>query len=216
MTLGKLGLNLALSWLVPARRLRGRALRASDGMIRGASLLPFFDRQGRVQRVMVLVAGSPRIRLLAWRPDLLRATWFGPIPMAAAICEARPISGPLDFRLHGLWHYDPWWMLDDEAYARHPAVPALKAANCAGRLRPDVKMLHFRRDLARVSLVTTSKRGNVSLQRWRADLLPAAQARPMPADRVPGLTPWQLDPIWQQWGCVRTVAQGRRHRSKLI
>jgi len=122
-----------------------------------------------------------------------------PIRIVAATSDVRAVSGEAGARVGGLWHYDPWWVLDERRYARHPDVPVLKATNCAGRLRPGVKMLHYRGNLSRISMVTVRTARSIGLEPWQSAFLPNRETRPTPQWPAFIDLTWQLNPVWRMW-----------------
>ena len=202
---------------VSARRLCHRRLRGQGSLTRDACLFPFFDRAGGVAQVMLLTADSDRICLVRWRPRLFRVPAWGPICLREALPAFPEITAENLKSVETLWHYDPWWMLDNDRYAGHRAVPILKATNCADQLRRGhrIVMAYFRRDLARLTWVAARDRGSVRLRSWQGEFLPAgprkettpvsamaADAQPlgMARTRAHGSAPvWRLAPIWSRW-----------------
>ena len=124
----------------------------------------------------------------------------GPIRLAAPFAALRQIARQDAATIQVLWHYDPWWMLNDDRYMSHWAFDLLKGTNCAGRLQRDVKEVYFRRDLSRLTWVNVNDKGESALTQWQPEFLPARRAsRPEPSQGVASLTGWRLDPIWTRW-----------------
>jgi len=184
---------------VSARRLCRRALRTQDCVIPAAWLLPFFDRAGSVQAIMLLTSESGDICLLPWRPGLINVPVWGPISLAGHGTSIRAIADEQFKKIELLWHFDPWWVLAADRYAAHRAVGPLKATNCAGRLRRKVKMVYYRRDLSRLSSVRIRTRNGIEIESWKRDLLLASKVAPAPAPIERAPPAWRLDPIWKLW-----------------
>lgn len=97
-------------------------------------------------------------------------------------------------------HYDPWWLLDDPAFASHWAVEPLKRTNCVARLPRDLKTLLYTPDLSAVShAVQKGKEGSLSLSAWDTSLLSqsavASEIIGCPTKRSGA--GWKLEPIWR-------------------
>ena len=97
-------------------------------------------------------------------------------------------------------HYDPWWLLDDPAFASHWAVEPLRRTNCVARLPRDLKTLLYTRDLSAVShAVLKGSEGSLSLSAWRPSLLSPTAVAEETTGRPANLSGggWKLEPIWQ-------------------
>ena len=185
---------------VSARRLCHRDLQAADGPVRDVCLFPFFDRSGWVKHVMLLPAESTRIHVLRWHEGLFRVPMWAPIRSSASFVGLRPITEADADLLGALWHFDPWWMLDQPAYAGHWAVPTLKATNCADQLAQThrIRMVYFRRHLGRLSGVIIRGPGKIQYAGWKADYPPAKESTPVHKHigTVHAKPRWRLDPMW--------------------
>lgn len=173
---------------VAARILHQVWFRSRDIALGRGSLFPFFGRDGTVTHLMLVRPGSPRILWLPHRRGLVRTSRFGFAWIGAALGREAEIDPDAD--LAGLWHYDPWWVLADERFAGHPAVPALKETNCAARFTSMV----FAGGLDRVEKAVVDGR----LEPWSPDLVPLrGHPRVVPFEpRVPMV--WRLRPRWER------------------
>ena len=136
---------------VSAGRLRGRTIRFLDQSVRGVSLFPFFDRSGEVRQVMIVLRDSQELFLLPWGPNRIRVPFWDAVIVRHELATLQRI-GPTPLQaIDGLWHYDPWWILDDDRYAGHPARRWLQASNCVDELKQKVSKVCYRRDLACLS-----------------------------------------------------------------
>ena len=199
---------------VSARRLHRRAAQATDRLLTEASLIPFFDRSGDVRWIILLTPESPDIFLVQHLPLRFRVPLWGPVELATVAKELQPLDRQRAAPLQRLWHWDPWWLLNDPRYAGHAAARILTSTNCAGRLTRKVKMFYFRRDLTRLTGVLIRKKAGTELILWRAALLPPPE--PAPAEPPPpapaGLT-WHLDPIWARWARPTFIHAGKSYRT---
>ncbi|MCP3956900.1 MAG: hypothetical protein GY719_03510 [bacterium] len=188
---------------VAASTLHRRKVHLRDAQLGAASLFPFFDAGGNVDRLMLVWPPSRTIAALEPRPGLVEVTMWDAIEIDADLAALRDLDAQTAAELAaGRWHYDPWWVLRHPRYGGHPAVPALKATNCAERFRLPFRQLFFEHDLSRVARLTTDKMSIARLwrdeqfQAFTPDLLPPRQdPRPEPA-RAPST--WRLAPIWRR------------------
>ncbi len=94
----------------------------------------------------------------------------------------------------------PWWVLGDERYQGHGAVPALRSTNIPG-YDPTVSGVGFDPSLGRASYVVRRSGESVSVRRFTPDTLAAAPGAV--ARRPSGHAP----PSWAGGGCGRSGAQ---------
>jgi hypothetical protein len=185
---------------VAASRLRGRAVQLSDRCLPEASLFPLFDRSGKVSRVFMITPESSEIFALVWRARLVHAPIRKPVRIAMRWTELRSVTDLLAARLADLWHFDPWWVLNEEPYVAHRMAPQLRATNCVGRATRRIVMLLFERDLSKATYY--KKRKTYPLNNsvaWQENLLPARPddiTEPVVLKRRPG--GWVLNPIWKR------------------
>ncbi len=212
---------------VAARSLHRHRLRLRDFVLEQASLFPFFDREGRTRALMLVWPPARPIVVLEHHPDLVRVRWWGEIELDVEYSALRDLDEgrtaaaagvPPEAGKWGTWHYDPWWVLREACFEGHPAVPALKATNCAGAFLKPVYGCFFKRDLSRLVGVTTKSKSHSGLaaidhtfMRFKPGLLPE---RPAPAPLPPRRSPaWTLDPFWQHDGWRRSPSHLGRHIS---
>ncbi len=194
-----------------ARSLHNRRVRLHDFVIERASLFPFFDREGEVRSLMLVWPPSRKIVMLDHRSDLARVRFWGEIQLCASYASLRDVC---DERADGavgstwLWHYDPWWVLRADRFHDHPAVPALKATNCAGGFLKPVYGCYFSRDLSRLVGVTTKARTHTGLSAldttyrvFSPELLPEKSSLAGPPRPPRPAKEWTLEPFWlrQNW-----------------
>ena len=182
---------MSLSLPVSARHLHRRPTRLRQTTLMRASLFPFFDAGGLVRTLMLVWPPSPRIVFLQQMPDLVRVPWLSTVKVAAELEPGSDTDAARAAQLTaGCWHYDPWWVLRAKRFANHPAVPVLKATNCAERFRLPVKECYFARDLSH--LVSVDLAGHTTRQVFTPELLPERTvAQPEVRQRE-----WRLDPFW--------------------
>lgn len=184
---------------VSARALCRRSLRSMTAVLRGITLFPLFECEGSVRAVMMLAPDSPDIHLWPWSAGMARVPTCGAIRLADDLTFFRPVRQEDLGRLESLWHFDPWWRLDEDRYRSHWATSALRRTNCAGRRGTTVDMVFFRRDLSRLCKASLRRERGVWIKPWSARLLP--QRRPHPPWAAPAVPAgaWRLDPIWTLW-----------------
>jgi hypothetical protein len=168
-------------------------VRLCDAELEDASLFPFFDDQGAADALMLVWPESRTIAVLELRSGLVEVPMWGAAALDVDFAALRDLDARGAARLAaGRWHYDPWWVLREPRFRGHPAVPALKATNCAGRLRKPFRQLYFEHDLSSIYRLTVDYQGFLA---FSPDLLPA---RPDPyPESSPAATGWRLDPVWR-------------------
>ncbi len=197
---------------VAARSLHQRRVRLRDFVLEGASLFPFFDREGRTRALMLVWPPARPIVVLDFpsgdlspgeRSDLVRVRWWGEIQLGVDFAALRNIDAGRAAVATGLWHFDPWWVLREACFEGHPAVPVLKATNCAGAFLKPIYGCFFSRDLSRFVGVTTKSRSHSGLSAldytyrpFSPQLLPEERPRARP----PQSSGWTLDPFWLRDG----------------
>lgn len=184
---------------VSARWLHRRRIRLRDGSLKRASLFPFFDGLGDVQALMLVAPPAPEIFVLE-KVDRVRTRFWAGVELDLELAELRD-AGDRVGPLARLWHFDPWWVLREACFEGHPAVPILKATNCADAFSKRVTDCYFNRDLSRLTGVMArgSNRSFLSaldqnLVEFTPDLLPERPAAVPPA--TPPSKDWILDPFW--------------------
>ncbi len=183
---------------VSSSALRRRTLWTPERSVPEATLLPLFDREGMVRRVVFLDERSAGVWCFDPTQTPVRIPLWGPIRVEASpgdlwLLEAGDLAAGGD-----LWHFDPWWLLADRRYERSEAAEVLKNTNCAGQLPLTTKKLVFRWDLSRVRWVVYTDKGGVKSVRLPGNLLLARPPRP-PARVPPGRWGmWRLDPFWMR------------------
>jgi hypothetical protein len=98
-----------------------------------------------------------------------------------------------------LWHYDPWWMLDEGRFAGHWARQQLKQTNCVERTKTKLEAVYYRRDLSRLQwMARPDGSGSLAMTPWDEAQLPRRPALARPRARSKPATTWVLDPIWNR------------------
>ena len=145
---------------VSQHSLRRSRLQLEDRPLDGAALFPLFDEAGRTRAVMLLDGQTRRIVLADWTPGLFERRWLQRHRLRLRFADLRDADASDAERLGDLWHFDPWWVLRDERYAGHEAVPALMRTNVPG-YDDAVKRLGFRSD-ARPCVVPDHRHGRLA------------------------------------------------------
>ena len=184
---------------VAARSLHQQRVRLRDEVLERASFFPFFDPEGKTRALMLVWPPERPIVILPYQPGLVRIRWWGDVELRADFAALRDVDAGAVAAV-GLWHYDPWWVLREECFRSHPAVPVLKATNCAGVFLKPVYGCYFNRDLSRLIGVAAQGKDASGLAivdrtfvRFKPDLLPTRRS-PVPASAAAG---WRLDPTWR-------------------
>ncbi len=178
---------------VPASRLHGRPLIYNEERFDVATLFPFFDREGFVERVLIVDADSSDLRSFPADTALFRIPLWGPVRVSG---ERLEIVADIIDRLAELWHYDPRWLLKDQRFESHSAVTALQLTNCADSFERQPSDVLFNPRLTAVNKVQfRALADNYEKKPFQSDMLPNRETRQ--SQRTPALSPgWHLDPMW--------------------
>lgn len=205
-------------WPVSSDSLHRRDADLPVGASRQCTLLPFFDSQGVIHRVMVVTDGADDIYFFSPRDVPLRLPWWGRVDL---VTDA-PTLNTLEFEdlefLTTLWHYDPWWLLAS-ASAR---AQRLKPTNVVDRFAErvgNVQRLQYARDLRRVLFLVYRKGQSAGWCRIRPAVLPVRRnGDDTPFEPVPTSqrrkTAWRLDPFWQSPVAVQRFAEEGAHAQR--
>ena len=186
---------------VSQRSLMSCRLEFEDRRLDGASLFPLFDDEGRTRMVLITAEESGRIMLADWAPGLFTRDWGWRNRVRLRFADLSDASVWDEDRFGDLWHFDPKWVLGEERYHGHGAVPALRSTNIPG-YEPTMSGFGFDASLERAAYVSKRRKADesVSVRRFTAETLAAAakkrrdaQARP----RGAAAAGWQLRPFWR-------------------
>ena len=183
---------------VRQRSLLSCRLEFEDRRLDRASLFPLFDDEGRTRMVLITAEENGRIMLADWAPGLFARDWTLRNRLRLRFTDLNDASMWDEERFEELWHFDPWWVLRDERYQGHGAVPALQRTNIPG-YDPTISDIVFDRDLGRASYVARVSAESLSIRRFAADTLSAvARQRRAALDRprVAAAVGWRLRPFW--------------------
>jgi hypothetical protein len=175
-------------------------LEFEDRRLDRASLFPLFDDEGRTRMVLITAEENGRIMLAEWTPGLFVRDWARRNRLRLRFTDLDDASMWDEERFEDLWHFDPRWVLGDERYQGHGAVPHLRSTNIPGYDQA-MSGVAFDPSLGRVSYVMRSRAGEtVSVRRFNAQTL-ADTARRRRAARLPprgaAAVGWQLRPFWR-------------------
>ena len=183
--------------IVSQRSLKSCRLEFEDRPIERASLFPLFDDDGQTRMLMITAEENARIMLADWTPGLLARDWAWRNRLRLRFADLNDASLWDEERFEELWHFDPWWVLRDERYQGHGAVPALQRTNIPG-YDPTISDIVFSRDLGRASYVARVAE-SLSIRRFTADTLAAVARRRRAAldrPRVAAAVGWRLRSFW--------------------
>lgn len=199
---------------VLASRLHEREFCWDDREIRKATLFPFFDGEGVVEQVLVVDAESSELRAFRLDATRVRIPFWGPIRLEGN-CDR--LDEEVIRQLGPLWHYDPWWLLKDERFSSHEAVPILKQTNCVGAFIQQPVDVGFRADLTSLRNVRYEVASNPVEEKVSGYLNGTIAGMAIEKEQEtrpfrPGMLPvrettgctvsarqrgWQLTPFWQ-------------------
>jgi len=184
---------------VSQQSLKSCRLEFEDRPLEHASLFPLFDEEGRTRVVMIAAEENARIMLADWAPDLFARDWRQRNRLRQRFTDLRDASQWDEDRFEALWHFDPWWVLGDERYQGHGAVPGLRSTNVPG-YDSTVSGVAFSADLERVSYVMKKSGESVKIRRFGPDTLMAMARRRRAAQERPraaAVVGWRLRPFWR-------------------
>ena len=187
--------------IVSQRSLMSCRLEFEDRRLDRASLFPLFDDEGRTRMVMITAEENGRIMLADWAPGLFVRDWAWRNRLRLGFADLSDASMWDEERFEDLWHFDPWWVLRDDRYQGHGAVPALQSTNIPGH-DPTISGFGFDSSLGRASYVMRRLKSDesVSVGRFKADTLAAAAKRRRAAHvrpRSAAAAGWRLRPFWR-------------------
>jgi hypothetical protein len=184
---------------VSQRSLKACRLEFEDRPLEDASLFPLFDADGRTRVVMITAEENARIMLAEWAPDLFARDWRWRNRLRLRFTDLNDASMWDEDRFEDLWHVDPWWVLGDERYQGHGAVPGLRGTNVPG-YDSTVSDVVFSADLGRASYLMKKSGASVRVRRFRSDTLAAVVRRRRAAHERPraaAVVGWRLRPFWR-------------------
>jgi hypothetical protein len=186
--------------LVSQRSLLSCRLDFEDRRLDRASLFPLFDDEGRTRMLLITAEEHGRILLASWAPGLFVRDWALRNRLRLRLTDLNDASMWDEERYEGLWHFDPRWVLGDERYQGHGAVPHLRSTNIPGYDRT-VSGVAFDSSLERAAYVVRRSSESVSVRRFTAHTLAAAATLRRAAHVRPRGTAaagWQLRPFWSR------------------
>ena len=197
-------------WLASQRSLHRCRLWVDDEPLGPASVFPFFDDEGQTRTLMVTTEDRGQILLVDWHDKLFRrrGLWRNELRL-----EGREWSDAAEDdarRVAHLWHFDPWWVLGEERYIGHPAVPHLKGTNIPG-FDDSYTTAYYDRRLSSVRFLGTGEGENHKLAGFavgsltkadsarRADLgAPEPRVSNSRSRRGSEWRTWRLAPFWDR------------------
>ncbi|MFH2132577.1 MAG: hypothetical protein ABIK68_19525 [bacterium] len=197
-----------ISFQVSVEALYRQKIAFRDQKIKGASIFPFFDQNGEVQRLMVILPSSDDIYLVPWNRRLFKTGCWGSRQLRLNPAELGSYGQFSSSAYSGLYHYDPWWTISGGRFWRHWAQEPLKKTNCINLFNKRIAGVSFKPDLSGLSRVMIEY--GLSYMSYRSGKLAEMVLRP--ALSVPGASAgtrwlvdrrsaaWQLDPVWKEWG----------------
>ena len=151
--------------------------------------------------VLITAEESGRIMLADWTPDLFVRDWALRNRLRLRFTDLEDASMWDEERFGDLWHFDPKWVLGEERYHGHGAVPALRSTNIPG-YEPTMSGFGFDASLERAAYVSRRRKADesVSVRRFTAETLADAARRRRAAHMRPrgaAAAGWQLRPFWR-------------------
>jgi hypothetical protein len=185
--------------LVRQRSQKSCRLEFEDRPLERASLFPLFDDEGRTRMVMITAEENARIMLADWTPGVFTRDWAMRNRISRRFADLNDASMVNADGFEDLWHFDPWWVLGEERYQGHGAVPGLRSTNIPG-YDPNISGIVFDRGLERASYVVTGSDHSVHARRFKASTLAAVAGRRRAASGRSSSAVeigWRLRPSWR-------------------
>ena len=171
---------MGLSYLlrsVSQRSLLSCRLEFEDRRLDRASLFPLFDDEGRTRMVLITAEENGRILLADWAPGLFVRDWARRKRLRLRFTDLDDAAMWDQERFADLWHFDPRWVLGDERYQGHGAVPHLRRTNIPG-YDPTMSGVAFDPSLGRASYVVKGSGESMGVRRFDAQTLADADRAP--------------------------------------
>ncbi len=198
--------------MVSQRSLLSCRLEFEDRRLDRASLFPLFDDEGRTRMVLITAEETGRIMLANWAAGLFVRDWALRNRLRLRFTDLSDASAWEEERFQDLWHFDPRWVLGDERYQGHGAVPPLRSTNIPG-YDQTVSGVAFDPSLGRAAYVVRRSDESVSVRRFNAHTLEAAatlrRAAHVPPRRAAAVG-WQPRPSAPRSCRRRTPGRCRR------
>jgi hypothetical protein len=187
--------------VVSQRSLMSCRLEFEDRRLERASLFPLFDDEGRTQMVLITAEESGRIMVADWAPGLFARDWALRNRLRLRFADLSDASRWDLERFEDLWHFDPRWVLREERYHGHGAVPALQSTNIPGH-DSTISGFGFDSSLGHASYAARQLKSgeSASVGRFKADTLAAAAKHRRAAHvrpRSDAAVGWRLRPFWR-------------------
>ena len=184
--------------LVSQRSLLSCRLEFEDRRLDRASLFPLFDDEGRTRMMLITAEENGRIMLAEWAPGLFARDWALRNHLRLRFTDLTDASMWDQDRFGDLWHFDPRWVLGEERYQGHGAVPQLRSTNIPG-YDQTISGVVFDPTIRRVSYVVRRSGESVSVRRFSAETLAAARRDRAVhvSPRTTAATGWRLRPFWR-------------------
>jgi hypothetical protein len=183
--------------LVSQRSLMSCRLEFEDRRLDRASLFPLFDDEGQTRMMLITTEENGRIMLADWAPGLFARDWAARNRVRLRFTDLDDASMWDAERFEDLWHFDPRWVLGEERYQGHGAVPHLRSTNIPG-YDQTMSGVAFDPSVGRASWVVRQSGDSASARRFNGQTLAAAKQR-----RAAHVRPraaavgWQLRPFWR-------------------
>ena len=184
---------------VSQRSLLSCRLEFEDRHLDRASLFPLFDGEGQTRMLLITAEESGRIMLADWAPGLFARDWARRNRLRLRLTDLDDASMWDAERFEDLWHVDPRWVLGEERYQGHGAVPHLRSTNVPG-YDQTMSGVAFDPGLGRALYVMRGSGETMSVRRFTPQTLTAAARSRRAAHVQPkgaASVGWQLRPFWR-------------------
>lgn len=178
-------------------------LMAKNERIQGASIFPFFTKDGQVKHLMIVLPDSDAVFLIPHQKGLATVSFFGVVRLSIDSAELKSHANFTPWQVDQLYHYDPKWLLTQERFANYWARPLIARSNCFEHLGDKVQQLLYSRDLSLLERFVM-KPGYLNASKTTGPEmvlgpLPLPQPRKPDPFSTPDAGAWQVDPIWNAW-----------------
>jgi len=179
-------------------------VKAKGERLANVAVFPFFDREGKVKQVMLVLPDEQIVCLIPMRQGLVQLGTGHVLKFSMDLAEIKSYVNFNPQQIAGVFHYDPQWTISRPRFSRFWAKELIKKSNCANLLEKKVRNLLFSNDLSAIDGFIMQK-GSLNLFHTMTAGIMALAALPEAAGGqldlpvATQMSGWQLSPIWNEW-----------------
>lgn len=185
------------------KALRKITIKAEGERLANVAVFPFFDREGEVKQVMLVLPVEKVVCIIPMRQGLVRVGAGNVLKFSMDLAEIKSYANFNPQQITQVFHYDPKWTLSRSQFSRYWANELIKQTNCANQLEEKVRNILFSNDLSSIDGFILQKDLNHYHTMTAGMLALAALPEDVNAQLMAPVDTktngWQLRPIWNQW-----------------